>query len=116
LRPPSEESLGDLNVLLVESIDETISSLLGREVVDALYIHLQKAHSVPKHLIPYKLETLCSTLEKVFGRPSSRTISKAIAKKLYTKLALTFQDNPSTTLLEYVEDAKIKLMKGESQL
>ena len=29
------------NELMVESIDETITDLLGRTVVDALYTHLQ---------------------------------------------------------------------------
>ncbi len=96
---------------MVESIDETITALLSREVVNALYSHLERVHSISKDEMPYRLETLFSTLETIFGGPSSRTISKAIAKKLYAKLGLTFpdiHDNPSRTLLEYVEDAKIK--------
>jgi len=102
----------EFNDTLVESIDETIAALLSREVVNALYSHLEEAHSISKDEIPNRLEALVSTLEQIFGGPSSRTISKAIAKKLYAKLELTFpdvHDNPGRTLLEYVEDAKIKL-------
>jgi hypothetical protein len=111
-----EESLRNLNVLLAESIDETITALLSREVVDALYVYLQKTHFISKDEVPYKLETLCAILERTFGFSSSRTITKAIARKLYAKLALDFSDNSGRTLLEYVEEAKIKLHDREGQL
>jgi hypothetical protein len=98
-----------LNVLLVESINETISALLSRKVVDALYGYLQKVHSIAKDEIVCKPEILCSVLEKTFGSPSSRTICKAIAKRLYAKLELSFYDNPGRTFLQYLEEAEIKL-------
>jgi hypothetical protein len=101
----------EFNGLLLESIDETITALLSREVVDALYVHLQTANSISRDEVPYKLQTLCSTLEKTFGLPGSKTISKAIAKKFYAKLGLTFFDFLGRTLIEYVEGAKIKLRK-----
>ena len=114
--PALEENLEHLNVLLTETIDETITTLLSREVVDALYLHLQKVHSISKDEVPCKLEILCSTLERTFGRPGSMTICKAIARRLFAKLDLTFTNSPNRTFLEYVEDAKIKLRDRESQL
>ncbi|HKZ41320.1 MAG TPA: hypothetical protein VJ044_10190 [Candidatus Hodarchaeales archaeon] len=105
----------EFNKTLVESIDETITTLLSREVVDALYVHLQNAYSISSDEVPHRLETLLSTLEKTFGRPSSETICKAIAKKFYAKLDLTFYGNPGGTLLDYVEEAKIKLQERESK-
>jgi hypothetical protein len=101
-----------LNVLLVESINETISALLSRKVADALYVYLQKVHSIPKDEIVCKPEALCSVLEKTFGFPSSMTICRAIAKRLYAKLDLVFYDNPGRTLLQYLEEAEIKLGEG----
>jgi hypothetical protein len=111
-----EESLAHLNDLLSESIDEIIEELLSREVVEALYVYLQKVHSVSKDDVPYKLETLCTTLEKTFGFTGSRTISKAIARRFYSKLTLPFHDNPGRTLLEYVEEAKTNLSYKEGEL
>jgi len=99
---------------LRESIDETISILLSPEVDDALYLHLWRVHSISRDEAPYKLEILCSALEQVFGR-GSKIISKAIAKRFYTKLGLTFFDDPTLTLIDYVEEAKIKFGKGEDQ-
>jgi len=111
LTATAEENLEDFNDFLGKSIDETLTGLFSREVVEALYIHLKKFHSIPKEQIPHKLEALCLTLERTFGGPTSRTIGKAIAKRLYQKLELNFpkHSNPGLTLFDYVEEAKIKL-------
>ena len=97
---------------MVESIDETITELLSRTVVDALYVHLQTFHSISRDEVPYRLDTLFTSLETIFGVPSSRTITKVIAKKFYLKLGLGFTDNPNQTLLECVEDAKMKVRES----
>ena len=102
------------NDALVESIDETITELLSRAVVDALYAHLETFHSISRDELPNRLDALFSALEKIFGVRGSQTITKAIAKKFYLKLGLEFTDNPSRTLVEYVDQAKIKL-KTSSQ-
>ena len=105
----------EFNDALVESIDETISTLLSRQVVEALYCHLDTTYSISKAEIPYRIETVFAALEKTFGPMSSKTIGKVIAKRLYGKLGLAFADNHDKTLQEYVEEAKIKLQSGESQ-
>ena len=92
--------------VFLESIDETIAALLSQEVVTALYLHLQRAHSIPRNEVPNKIEALCSTLNKVFGTSGTAAISKAVARKLFMKLGLTFSDNPPLTLAEYLEVAK----------
>ena len=100
---------------MVESIDETITDLLSRAVVDALYAHLQTFHSIARDEVPYRLDTLFTTLEKIFGVRSSQTITKAIAREFYLKLRLEFTGNPSHTLLEYVDEAKMKLQNSSSK-
>jgi hypothetical protein len=106
-----EEDLEHLPVLLLESIDETISTLLSRTVVDALYVHLRTFHSIARDEVPNRLDTLSTTLGKIFGT-SSKTITKAIARKFYLKLGLEFTGHPSRTLVEYVDEAKTKLKKS----
>ena len=103
----------EFNDLLVQSIDETITDLLSRAVVDALYAHLQTVYSVPKDEVPNRLDTLLTALEKVFGA-SSQTITRAIARKFYLKLGLEFTNHPSYTLIEYVDEAKMKLRTSSS--
>ena len=108
---PRPEQNRQFNSLLVESIDETITTLLSQQVANTIYCHLEKDHCITKDEIPYRLETLFSMVEDTLGTPSSRTLSKAVAKKLYTKLDLNFpkHNGPILTLGEYVEQAKIKL-------
>ena len=96
---------------MVESVDETITDLLSRAVVDALYAHLQTIYSISRDEVPYRLDTLLTTLEKIFGA-SSQIITKTIARRFYLKLGLGFTDNPSRTLLEYVDEAKMKLQNS----
>jgi hypothetical protein len=105
----------EFNDVLVESIDETITDLLSRTVIDALYAHLQTIYSISRDEVPYRLDTLFTTLEKIFGVRSSQTITKAIARKFYLKLGLEFIGNPSRTLLEYVDEAKMKLQNSSSK-
>ena len=101
--------------LLVKAIDETMADLFGPVVVQSLHEHLMKFYEVKMDEIPRRLDALSSTLEKTFG-PSSKTISKAIARKLYAKLGLVFYDNPGGTLLENVERARIAVRGGGCQL
>ena len=105
----------EFNEALVESIDETITDLLSRAVVDALYVRLQTNHSISRDEVPYRLDILFAILEKIFGVRSSQTIAKVIARKVYLKLGLEFTGNPSHTLLEYVDQAKMKLQNSSSK-
>jgi hypothetical protein len=104
----------EFNDVLVESIDEAITDLLSRPVVDALYAHLQTNYSISRDEVPCRLDTLITTLEKTFGS-SARIITKAIARKFYLKLGLEFTGDPSRTLLEYIDEAKMKLQNSSSK-
>jgi hypothetical protein len=99
----------EFNEALIEAIDETISELLSGSVVNAIYAHLEKVYSITKSEVPNRPELLFSALEKTFGVNGSRTISKAIARKLYAKYGFPFNGNPGRKLPEYVEEAKSTL-------
>ena len=108
-----EQSTREFDDLLLESIEETITVLLSREVVDALYECLRTVHSISREQVPSRLNILSSVLDKTFGPRGSATISRAIARKFYSKLALTFSNNPGGSLPEHVEWARVKLQERE---
>jgi hypothetical protein len=105
-----------LNEVLLESIEETITALLSRQVVESIFLNLKTVHSIPRCEIPHRLDILIFILEKIFGLQGSKTISKAISRKAYAKLDLPFLDIPNRTLLEHVEQAKIRLSKNNGEV
>ena len=114
----TETERRDLNGLVGESLDETITALLSGEVLKSLYEHLEKVHSISREQVPSRLEVLHSTLRTTFGPAGSKTITRMVAKRLYGKLGLAFVDplwNPGPTLIEYVEEAKVKLKERAGQ-
>jgi hypothetical protein len=106
----------EFNDALVESIDETITELLGRTVLNALYAHLETNYSISRNELPHRLDTLTTPLQRVFGVRSSQTITRAIAKKFYLKLRLEFTADPTCTLLEYVDEAKMNLQASQTNV
>lgn len=78
-------------------------------MADALYAHIKTFHSISRDELPYRLDTLLTALEKIFGVRGSQTITKVIARTFYLKLGLEFAGNPNRTLAEYVDEAKMKL-------
>ena len=100
---------------MVESIDQTITELLSRTVVEALYVHLQTIYSVSRDELPRRLDILSPALEKIFGARGSQTITKAITRKFYLKLGLEFTAIPNRTLIEYVDEAKMNLQTSQSK-
>jgi len=113
--PPAQPCIR-FNELLIKSIDDTITALLSKQVAEAIYSHLERIHSVSKFQIPDHLDVLSSALEQTFGRPSSTTISKAIAKALYEELGLDFSARARGTLTGYVDEAKMRLRERGIQL
>jgi hypothetical protein len=103
----------EFDAAIRESMDEAIKSLLSQEVVDAFHANLKDKRSIKPEDIPNHLPTVSIVLEKYFG-PSSHTIEKAIAQRLYSKYGLQFVGNESYKLADYVDNAKNKLPKSQA--
>lgn len=99
----------DFGAALIESVDEAIKMLFSEEVLEALFLNLKERRSITREEIPNELPTLCIVLEKYFG-PSSRTIGRMIARRLYAKLNLEFVAVPHFQLPDYVDTAKKRLL------
>jgi hypothetical protein len=101
----------DFNVILIESIRETIAQLLSPKVAETLFEHLEKVYSIKKDEVPSRLDKLLLTLKTTFGSSSAQVVGKAIARRFYSRLGLEFSDNPQRTLVCYVENAKLTEQK-----
>ena len=99
----------EFNAVLREAFDETVSDLLGPNVLSVLYDVLARNHDISRGELPYRLDTAFKQLEQVFGVKGAKTIGRAIATRLYGKLGLEFESIPNLGLDEYIRTAKNRL-------
>jgi acetylornithine deacetylase/succinyl-diaminopimelate desuccinylase-like protein len=91
------------------AIDDAISTILGPQVVKALYFHLKEHYDITSDEIPYRLDTLFDALEKTFGVKGALTLGRVIARRFYARMGLKFVELGNYKLQDYLEDAKIDL-------
>jgi len=99
----------DFNCVLCSAIEDTIQEFLGFNVLLALHEELRTKHSVSSDELPYRMTTIYDILERKFGVKGARTIGPLIAERFYTKLGMPFHNHEGYRLLDYVEEAKVKL-------
>ncbi len=99
-----------IDALLLESMDEALTDLLGRRTREAVYDYLERNCLVAPNEIPGRLDDFFKLLNETFGKGGS-TIGKVIAKRLYAKLGWEFVDIHSYELVDYVATARGRLEK-----
>jgi hypothetical protein len=100
-----------VDALLVESMHEALTDLLGRRAREAIYDHLERNRLIARNEIPDRLCDFLRLLDETFGK-GSRTIGKVIARKLYAKLGWEFVEISSYGLEDYLEVARVRVGKG----
>jgi hypothetical protein len=102
------ESLDDL---LLECLDEVLVDLLGRRSREAIYDCLERDQSLARTDIPEHMTLFIQLLEETFGK-GSRTIWKAVVKRMYEKLEWKFYDNPGYEFIDYMEEIRGKVTRA----
>jgi hypothetical protein len=74
----------DFDDILLETIDETLSSL-GEPVKNAVYFHLQTNFNISKNEIPKKIKEFSNIVQKIFGSGACRLEIK-LMKTLHSKI------------------------------
>ena len=95
------------NAIILESVDETLGDLLGRNVREIVYDCLDKDRSIPRNEIPLNLDNLFLTLDEVFGKE----VGKMISNEFQVKLCMKSGKSPKTDNIDYVDLDKVKLEK-----
>lgn len=104
----TKATMKDFDSILIESIDGTISSVLGRKIMKATYGYMAKDCGISKEHIPDRLDEFDAALMRIFG-VGGLTLSRAIAKRLCAQLGLQFVPVANKRLADYVNEAKEKL-------
>ena len=97
------------NQTSVDSVEEGVRSVLGQQVMESLFVRLERFDDLTRDEIPNRLDTFFGALEKAFGKTSGRTIGRFIIKVLYVRLGLEFDGRSNRMLPDYVNDARREL-------
>ena len=98
------------SALLLESIDEALTDLLGRRAREAVYDYLERNCLVARNELPTRLEAFLTLLDDTFGK-GSKTIGRVVARRLYSKLEWEFIEVPGYELVDYVEAVKARISR-----
>ena len=105
-------AFSSIDAVVIRIIDETLVGVFGVAVRDSVYRALLTQFSVRREEMAGQLDTFQTLLEKGFGPRTAKVLSRGIAKRLYSELHLTFVENPTFGLPEYLEEAKSKVSHG----
>ena len=81
---------GEFEKLLVEAIDESLSSL-GDSPKQSIFFHLENTFKIKKQEIPNNIASFDVALKKLFG-PGADFLETLIVKKLCEKADLVFKE------------------------
>lgn len=87
--------------------------ILGESSRHAIYYHVERSHQVRREEIPERLEAFNKALRGIFGE-GAKIIEKIIARNLYSRLALRFEEHENWTIANYVDNAKKAIEQGRS--
>jgi len=96
--------------LLLESIDDSLSYILGTRVREALYDHLERQYHMGRTEIPDRLGEFLRVLYEAIG-VGSEAVGRAIAKTMYKKLGWEFVDVRGYQLSDHWEIIKAKAIR-----
>jgi len=100
---------------LMMSMHEVVADLLGLRVRKVFYDCLQVERGFRREAIPEHQDSFQQFLDENFGK-ASRTLTRAIAKRFYTKLGWSFVEMPQYDLLDYFNMAQKRATKSTSQI
>ena|GEM_PF-562535 len=110
----SRKSGTEFNALLIDSVDEAISEVLGGRVTRAFWYHYQAFLGIGRDEMPDHLDKLFSSLKGMFG-VGGETLGRVIVKKLYAKANIPLELKPDRTLTEYATALKQTLSQDPTQ-
>jgi hypothetical protein len=100
----------DFDQMLLESVNEAISTALGRPITPELLHYLQAHIGVSVDEMPDRVDLLFQSLMDTFGT-SGDDLCKLIVKKMYAKAGVPFYEIGGQPMIRYVEELKARLAK-----
>ena len=90
------------NELLVKSIDEAVTELLGEKGRQSLYRHLAEHYDVTRDEIPYRLDALHVAINRTLGNKAADVLDIEIVKYLARQIKVPLPDTRDISLQKYL--------------
>lgn len=90
---------------LLEAVDEELL-VLGERSRDLIYQHIESNYHIKREETPDRLETYNNVLKSLLGLKVKMILEKMIARNLYNRLGLDFEEHENWALAKYVDYAK----------
>ena len=100
--------------MLLESIGETIHVLLGDEPQRVLFERIGNDFHLKREEIPERLEDFENALVLLLGSVIARVITRAIARCLYAKLEMSYNNEKNWSLRMYVQDCSRQVKQNRA--
>jgi hypothetical protein len=91
--------------LLMDSIDESFTALLGQDVKNALYAYLVKRRALDRKDIPERLDDFDECMQETFGQ-AAVAVERNILARFYHKLGLNFSGRTDYAFSDFVDATK----------
>jgi hemoglobin-like flavoprotein len=102
----------DFDQILLESVNESISVTLGRQITPELYHHLQAYLGLSLEEMPNHVVLLFDSLGHAFGLLGG-DLCKLVVRKMYQKAGVPFYDVAGTRMIQHVNELKRILAMAE---
>lgn len=106
-RLEAREKDREFRKLLLTSVEDVIREVLGERPLQAVFSALERSFHISREEIPERLEDFQSALTDLFGA-GTPVITRAIIRRLCTKLGITYQHRKYDDFKMYVEDCELR--------
>jgi hypothetical protein len=108
----SNQYRADFNGLLVDSVEETITEILGAKVARILWRYWETYLDITRENMPSNLQKLFESMQTIFGR-GGETVGERVIRKLYAKADVSLRYSDNRPLTGYAEELRQSLLVND---
>jgi len=104
----SEMGRTDFNQMLLESLNESISTVIDRRITPELASHLEAYTRISLNEVPDQINLIFTSLLGSFGLRGD-ALCRMVVEKMYRKAGVPFYEIGGQPMIQYIYELKIEL-------
>jgi len=107
-------STGNFDQLLIESVDQALSDLLGDRTRNQIYDFICARYNYGREEIPERIEDFYAFLENTFAS-GSKTVGRTIIRRLFARLGYEYVNVPGFEFFDYLEAVRARVARDTTK-